>query len=138
MLEQTPSILVVSKVPTIIIGIDVALLSSLFLTKWISRSSEKRKPNQIIIFRDGVSESQFNQVLNKELDQVIKACKFLDEDWNPKFAQKNHHTKFFQQGSSDDVLPGTVIDNKVCNLKNNDFYLCVHAGPQGRPTIMFS
>ncbi|XP_020250268.1 protein argonaute 4B-like [Asparagus officinalis] len=62
-------------------------------------SSEKRKPDQIIIFRDGVSESQFNQVLNIELDQIIEACKFLDEQWCPKFlvmiAQKNHHTKFF-------------------------------------------
>ncbi|KAK7294175.1 hypothetical protein RJT34_17059 [Clitoria ternatea] len=31
-------------------------------------TSGKRKPDQIIIFRDGVSESQFNQVLNIELD----------------------------------------------------------------------
>ncbi|KAK8581489.1 hypothetical protein V6N12_071710 [Hibiscus sabdariffa] len=84
-------------------------------------SSGKRKPDQIIIFRDGVSESQFNQVLNKELDQVI---------------EKNHHTKFFQQGSPDNVQPGTVIDNKVCHPKNNDFYLCAHAGMIGttRPT----
>ncbi|XP_050285590.1 protein argonaute 4 isoform X2 [Quercus robur] len=103
-------------------------------------SSGKRKPDQIIIFRDGVSESQFNQVLNIELDQIIESCKFLDEKWNPKFvvivAQKNHHTKFFQPGSPDNVPPGTVIDNKVCHPRNNDFYLCAHAGMIGttRPT----
>ncbi|CAI9277601.1 unnamed protein product [Lactuca saligna] len=103
-------------------------------------SSAKRKPDQIIIFRDGVSESQFNQVLNIELDQIIEACKFLDDKWNPKFlviiAQKNHHTKFFQQGSPDNVQPGTVIDNKVCHPRNNDFYMCAHAGMIGttRPT----
>ncbi|KAL6979305.1 Protein argonaute-4 [Sarracenia purpurea var. burkii] len=103
-------------------------------------SSEKRKPDQIIIFRDGVSESQFNQVLNIELDQIIEACKFLDEKWSPKFvvivAQKNHHTKFFQPGSPDNVPPGTVIDNKVCHPRNNDFYMCAHAGMIGttRPT----
>ncbi|KAL3653292.1 Protein argonaute-4 [Castilleja foliolosa] len=103
-------------------------------------SSNKRKPDQIIIFRDGVSESQFNQVLNIELNQIIEACKFLDEKWAPKFvvivAQKNHHTKFFQSNSPDNVLPGTVIDNKVCHPKNNDFYMCAHAGMIGttRPT----
>ncbi|KAJ9537594.1 hypothetical protein OSB04_030327 [Centaurea solstitialis] len=103
-------------------------------------SSNKRKPDQIIIFRDGVSESQFSQVLNIELDQIIEACKFLDDKWCPKFlviiAQKNHHTKFFQPGSPDNVQPGTVIDNKVCHPRNNDFYMCAHAGMIGttRPT----
>ncbi|KAK4276076.1 hypothetical protein QN277_019065 [Acacia crassicarpa] len=29
--------------------------------------------------RDGVSESQFTQVLNIELSQIVEACKFLDE-----------------------------------------------------------
>ncbi|XP_020583523.1 protein argonaute 4B-like [Phalaenopsis equestris] len=104
-------------------------------------SSGKKKPDQIIIFRDGVSESQFNQVLNIELDKIIEACKFLDEQWCPKFtlmiAQKNHHTKFFQAGGSpDNVPPGTVVDNQVCHPKNYDFYMCSHAGMIGtsRPT----
>ncbi|KAJ8766806.1 hypothetical protein K2173_008360 [Erythroxylum novogranatense] len=191
--EYSPSIPLVSKVPTIILGMDVShgspgqsdipsiaavvssrqwplisryrasvrtqspkveMIDSLF--KQVSdkhddgiirellldfyTSSGKRKPDQIIIFRDGVSESQFNQVLNIELDQIIEACKFLDETWNPKFvlivAQKNHHTKFFQNGSPDNVPPGTVIDSKVCHPRNNDFYLCAHAGMIGttRPT----
>jgi eukaryotic translation initiation factor 2C len=34
-------------------------------------SSGKRKPDHVIIFRDGVSESQFTQVINIELDQII-------------------------------------------------------------------
>ncbi|KAG8045202.1 hypothetical protein GUJ93_ZPchr0008g12823 [Zizania palustris] len=99
-------------------------------------SSGKRKPDQIIIFRDGVSESQFTQVLNIELDQIIEACKHLDENWSPKFtlivAQKNHHTKFFVPGYNDgppnSVPPGTVVDNTVCHPKNYDFYMCAHAG----------
>ncbi|XP_009590319.2 protein argonaute 4A-like [Nicotiana tomentosiformis] len=103
-------------------------------------SSNKVKPEHIIIFRDGVSESQFNLVINIELDQIIEACNHLDENWFPKFtvvvAQKNHHTKFFQTNSPDNVLPGTVIDNAICHPKNNDFYMCAHAGPIGttRPT----
>ena len=42
-----------------------------------------------------------------------QACKFLDEQWSPKFtliiAQKNHHTKFFQPGSPDNVPPGEFL-----------------------------
>ncbi|KAG9458483.1 hypothetical protein H6P81_002991 [Aristolochia fimbriata] len=103
-------------------------------------SSAKRKPENIIVFRDGVSESQFNQVLNIELDQIIQACEFLDQKWSPKFtiiiAQKNHHTKFFQLNSPENVPPGTVIDTKVCHPRHYDFYMCSHAGMIGttRPT----
>ncbi|GJU06814.1 argonaute 4-like protein [Tanacetum coccineum] len=117
---------------------DEGIVKELLLDFYVS--SAKRKPDQIIIFRDGVSESQFNQVLNIELDQIMEACKFLDANWCPKFlvivAQKNHHTKFFQPGSPDNVPPGTVIDNKVCHPRNNDFYMCAHAGMIGttRPT----
>ncbi|KAL9373483.1 hypothetical protein Peur_033103 [Populus x canadensis] len=117
---------------------DCGIVRELLLDYY--KSSGQTKPAQIIIFRDGVSESQFNQVLNIELDQIIEACKFLDESWSPKFtvivAQKNHHTKFFQDGSPDNVPPGTVIDNAVCHPQSYDFYMCAHAGMIGttRPT----
>ncbi|KAI3794615.1 hypothetical protein L1987_37247 [Smallanthus sonchifolius] len=103
-------------------------------------STPKLKPHNIIIFRDGVSESQFNQVLNIELEQIMAACKFLDDSWEPKFmvivAQKTHHTKFFQTNSDYNVPPGTIVDNKVCHPKYNDFYLCAQNGSIGttRPT----
>ncbi|WCJ28670.1 Argonaute family protein [Euphorbia peplus] len=119
-------------------GEDVGIVRELLLDFY--RSSGQIKPAHIIIFRDGVSESQFNQVLNIELDQIIKACEFLDKSWSPKFtvivAQKNHHTKFFQAGSPDNVPPGTVIDNGICHPQINDFYMCAHAGMIGtsRPT----
>ncbi|XP_051145305.1 protein argonaute 4A-like [Andrographis paniculata] len=104
------------------------------------KSSNQQKPEQIIIFRDGVSETQFNQVLNIELEQIMKACKFLDETWDPKFmvvvAQKNHHTKLFQANSPHNVPPGTVVDTGICHPRLNDFYMCAHAGMIGtsRPT----
>ncbi|KAG8496474.1 hypothetical protein CXB51_009164 [Gossypium anomalum] len=90
-------------------------------------SSGKRKLDQIIIFRDGVSESQFNQVLIK-LSRLVSS---LTRSGTLKivgyYCTKNHHTKFFQQGSPDNVLHGTIIDNKVCHPKNNNFYLGTHA-----------
>uniref|UniRef100_A0A0D9ZGT2 Uncharacterized protein n=2 Tax=Oryza glumipatula TaxID=40148 RepID=A0A0D9ZGT2_9ORYZ len=191
-IEASPSIPLVSKTPTVILGMDVShgqpgqsdrpsiaavvssrqwpliskyrasvhtqspkleMMSSLFKPRGTEddglireslidfyTSSGKRKPDHVIVFRDGVSESQFTQVINIELDQIIEACKFLDEKWSPKFtvivAQKNHHTKFFQSGSPDNVPPGTVVDKQVCHPRNYDFYMCAHAGMIGttRPT----
>lgn len=69
-------------------------------------NNDGQRPEQIIIFRDGVSESQFNQALNEELAQIMEACKFFggkhfNGNWFPKFtlivAQKNHHTRFFSR-----------------------------------------
>ncbi|XP_057510346.1 protein argonaute 16-like [Actinidia eriantha] len=99
------------------------------------QTSNGRKPAQIIVFRDGVSESQFNQVLNWELDQMIKAFQHLDEVDVPKFtvvvAQKNHHTKLFQAGAPENVPAGTVVDTKIVHPRNYDFYLCAQAGMIG-------
>ncbi|CAA3005619.1 argonaute 4, partial [Olea europaea subsp. europaea] len=75
-----------------------------------------------------------------DIPSIAAACKFLDAQWIPKFtivvAQKNHHTKFFQTNAPDNVPPGTVIDSGICHRKNNDFYMCAHAGMIGttRPT----
>ncbi|KAH6782905.1 hypothetical protein C2S52_007864 [Perilla frutescens var. hirtella] len=114
---------------------DQGIFSEILLGFYLT--SGKRKPEQIIIF----SESQFDQVLNVELKQIIDACKFVDENWSPKFmlvvAQKRHHTRFFQSNSPyNNVPPGTVVDNGVCHPRNHDFYLCAHAGMTGttRPT----
>ncbi|PPR88437.1 hypothetical protein GOBAR_AA32254 [Gossypium barbadense] len=79
-------------------------------------SSGKRKPHQIIIFRDRVSESQFNQVLIK----LLRLASSLTRSGTLKI-----------MGSPNNVLHGTVIDNKVCHPKNNDFYLGTHAGMIG-------
>ncbi|XP_058220403.1 protein argonaute 16 [Rhododendron vialii] len=99
------------------------------------QTSNGRKPAQIIIFRDGVSESQFNQVLNIELDQMLKAYQHLGEAKVPKFtvivAQKNHHTKLFQSGAPENVPPGTVVDTNIVHPRNYDFYMCAQAGMIG-------
>ncbi|XP_057792714.1 protein argonaute 16 isoform X1 [Salvia miltiorrhiza] len=111
-------------------GQDDGIMRELLLDFY--QTSNGRKPTQIIVFRDGVSESQFTQVINIELDQMIKAYQHLGESAIPKFtvivAQKNHHTKLFQASAQDNVPCGTVVDTKIVHPRNYDFYMCSQAG----------
>ncbi|CAN1232704.1 Protein argonaute 16 [Linum perenne] len=113
-------------------GTDEGIMRELFIEFY---RSSAHKPKQIIIFRDGVSESQFNQVLNIELPQIVKAYHHLGEVDIPKFtvviAQKNHHTKLFKTEGTDNVPPGTVVDTTVVHPRNYDFYMCAHNGAIG-------
>ncbi|PPS18489.1 hypothetical protein GOBAR_AA02074 [Gossypium barbadense] len=137
-LGQTPSIPVVSMVPTIIRGMgalfgfpeqsDVPPIATMILSsKPVSDkvddgimkealldfyiSSGKRKLDQIIIFRDRVSESQFNQVLIK----LLRLASSLTRSGTLKIVVIVVRKTIipFQQGSPDNVLHGTFIDNKA-------------------------
>ncbi|KAK9153831.1 hypothetical protein Sjap_001311 [Stephania japonica] len=112
------------------------------------RRSTGQKPHRIIFYRDGVSEGQFSQVLLYEIDAIRKACASLEEGYLPPVTfvvvQKRHHTRLFPGDHRDrnltdksgNILPGTVIDTKICHPSEFDFYLCSHAGIKGtsRPT----
>ncbi|KAH1248480.1 Protein argonaute PNH1 [Glycine max] len=102
-----------------------------------------QKPLRIIFYRDGVSEGQFYQVLLHELDAIRKACASLEPSYQPPVTfvvvQKRHHTRLFSNNHDDrnstdksgNILPGTVVDSKICHPTEFDFYLCSHAGIQG-------
>ncbi|KAH1254294.1 Protein argonaute PNH1 [Glycine max] len=95
------------------------------------------------MIRDGVSEGQFYQVLLYELDAIRKACASLEPSYQPPVTfvvvQKRHHTRLFANNHDDrnstdksgNILPGTVVDSKICHPSEFDFYLCSHAGIQG-------
>ncbi|XP_039031694.1 protein argonaute PNH1-like isoform X3 [Hibiscus syriacus] len=95
------------------------------------------------MIRDGVSEGQFYQVLLYELDAIRKACASLEPTYQPPVTfivvQKRHHTRLFANNHNDrsstdksgNILPGTVVDSKICHPTEFDFYLCSHAGIQG-------
>ncbi|XP_020203105.1 protein argonaute 16 isoform X2 [Cajanus cajan] len=114
-------------------GSDDGIIRELLLDFY--QSSNGRKPTQFIVFRDGVSESQFKQVLDIEINQIIKAYQHLGETNVPKFtvivAQKNHHVKLFLANGPENVSPGTVVDTTITHPRNYDFYMCAHAGMIG-------
>ncbi|XP_027365824.1 protein argonaute 10-like isoform X1 [Abrus precatorius] len=107
------------------------------------RKATGQKPLRIIFYRDGVSEGQFYQVLLYELDAIRKACASLEPNYQPTVTfivvQKRHHTRLFANNHRDrnstdksgNILPGTVVDSKICHPTEFDFYLCSHAGIQG-------
>nr|AJL33594.1 argonaute 10-like protein [Petunia x hybrida] len=107
------------------------------------RKATGQKPQRIIFYRDGVSEGQFYQVLLFELDAIRKACASLEPNYQPPVTfivvQKRHHTRLFANNHKDrsstdrsgNILPGTVVDTKICHPTEFDFYLCSHAGIQG-------
>ncbi|XP_010933336.1 protein argonaute MEL1 [Elaeis guineensis] len=110
--------------------------------------SVRQKPERIIFYRDGVSEGQFAELLLYEMDAIRRACASLQDGYLPPVTfivvQKRHHTRLFPQvhgersstDRSGNILPGTVVDTKICHPTEFDFYLCSHAGIKGtsRPT----
>ncbi|XP_062027323.1 protein argonaute 1-like isoform X2 [Rosa rugosa] len=102
-----------------------------------------QKPQRIIFYRKSVSEGQFYQVLLYEFDAIRKACASLEPNYQPPVTfvvvQKSHRTRLFANNHGDsravdrsgNILPGTVVDSKICHPTEFDFYLCSHAGIQG-------
>jgi len=103
--------------------------------------STRQKPEKIIMYRDGVSEGQFQTVLQCELAAIQQACLSLEKDYKPGITfivvQKRHHAKFFAEfprdkvGKSGNIPAGTTVDQVICHPTEYDFYLCSHAGIQG-------
>lgn len=98
-------------------------------------------PKKIYVFRDGVSEGQFAQVMNSELVAIQRAYSRLEQNFKPEIlfllVQKRHHTRFFLgENNPQNVDPGTVVDTDIVHVRELDFYLVSHQAIKGtaRPT----
>ncbi|KAF9221719.1 Piwi-domain-containing protein [Gyrodon lividus] len=108
-------------------------------------------PERVLLYRDGVSESQYAQVRQYELPQMQMAFENFDSSdtpYRPKptivVCGKRHHTRFYPTKLEDaahdgNPLPGTVVDRGVTPVYEFDFFLQAHAGLKGttRPTHYF-
>jgi hypothetical protein len=126
-------------------GLEAMVLERLDL--WVKRN--KQLPTKIVIYRDGVSEGQYQRVLEEELPLVEKAFekKYGKKEKWPKIAiiivGKRHHTRFYPTCKEDaDYNPsrdkgswnpkaGTVVDRAITHKILREFYLQAHQGLQG-------
>ncbi|KAG0302521.1 hypothetical protein BGZ98_007426 [Dissophora globulifera] len=99
-----------------------------------------RKPERIVFYRDGVSEGQFKEVLETEVQAIKAACVSLDANYKPAITfivvQKRHHARFFPIKPQDgdrggNCKPGLVVDTNIVHPFEFDFYLQSHAGLLG-------
>ncbi|KAF2841797.1 Piwi-domain-containing protein [Patellaria atrata CBS 101060] len=114
------------------------------LRNW-QRKNSNALPNKVIVYRDGVSEGQYNLVLTHEYTALVSAFKIVygQENKHPKVSiivvGKRHHTRFYptrpqdSEGKSMNPKPGTVVDRGITGYadKSWDFFLQAHAGLQG-------
>jgi len=111
----------------------------------VYEKKNKALPSRIFVYRDGVSEGQFDTVLETELAQILGAFKKMStagrkEAYRPSVSiiicGKRHHARFFPTNSQNadrngNTRAGTVVDKGVTGVFDFDFYLQAHAGLQG-------
>ena len=90
------------------------------LLKKFFEGSKGRKPEKLIMFRDGVSEGQFLKVLANELVAMKAACRELEDGYEPSITylvvQKRHHTRFFPV-DDDKFNVYRLVNIRVVNIR---------------------
>lgn len=99
-------------------------------------------PKTIVLYRDGVSEGEYAQVENNEIQAIQAVLDDLERDTKHKarlifiVVGKRHHVRFFPKDRSDadrsgNLHPGLVIDSEVVHSTYVDFYLQSQGGLKG-------
>ncbi|CAJ0573833.1 unnamed protein product, partial [Mesorhabditis spiculigera] len=107
-----------------------------------------KKPKHIVIYRDGVSETEFKHTFYEEQKAYNNALARLNMEGPDKptltyiVTSKRHHTRFFPAPGAKDLLrsgnfrPGLLIEDDVVSSEYFDFYITAQNGALGtsRPT----
>ncbi|KAL4957388.1 ribonuclease H-like domain-containing protein [Aspergillus filifer] len=123
---------------------DLESMLKAHLRRW-AKNHKGAYPENLIVYRDGVSEGEYALVIDKELPLLRSACKAMypATDTAKKLPRisiiivgKRHHTRFYptrQQDADNSKNPfnGTVVDRGVTEARNWDFFLQAHTALQG-------
>ncbi|EPS33372.1 hypothetical protein PDE_08334 [Penicillium oxalicum 114-2] len=109
------------------------------LRRW--RTDNGSLPENILIYRDGVSEGQYEMVVTSELQQVREACRAIyGASSTPRISiivgGKRHNTRFFATKAGDldrtsNCPNGTVVDRGITRPIYWEFFLQAQAPLQG-------
>jgi eukaryotic translation initiation factor 2C len=108
------------------------------LQLWKKKNSSL--PERILVYRDGVSEGQYDLVLKNEYPAILDACKKMNFLARPKISivicGKRHHTRFFPTKEEDgdqngNPKNGTVVDRGVIREREWGFFLQAHHALKG-------
>ncbi|KAI3335386.1 RNA interference and gene silencing protein [Ustulina deusta] len=124
----------------------VADLDAMFKSRLLLwRERNKILPENILVYRDGVSEGQYGIVLDKELPALRTACQAVCSAPDIKAGKpritiiivgKRHNTRFYPTKKEEadrggNPMNGTVVDRGVTEARNWDFFLQAHAAIRG-------
>lgn len=136
----------------IIKDVTMRMILKPLLMEWADTVGQgKYVPQYIYYFRDGVSESEYVEVLNKEvpcLRKILGDCQAMvtkrpdDNIWRGKIlvviANKRHHLRVWPNpkdpkaaDKNGNPVPGTLIDRDVTSPHGYDFLLYSHTALQG-------
>lgn len=124
---------------------DLTSMLKTALDNWRNLGKHASLPENILVYRDGVSEGQYQTVYDEEIPRLRKA---FAEKYPADLTKKNlprltviivgkrHHTRFYPSQAKDmdrggNCKPGTVVDRGVTEEGMWDFYLQSHAVIQG-------
>lgn len=108
------------------------------LKLWQERNSSL--PENVILYRDGVSEGQYDHVLKMEVNSQIRTA--FDETYGPGRSPKlsvivvgkRHGTRFYPTNpknmdpKTSNCLPGTVVERGITDAHQWDFFFLAHKG----------
>ncbi|KAK1122113.1 hypothetical protein K0M31_009951 [Melipona bicolor] len=89
----------------------------------------KRYPDRIIIYRDGVGDGQLEVVLKYEIKQLLVSFKTVQENYEPTLTvivvQKRINTRIFERSDTGvrNPPPGTIVDSYITKSDIYDFFL---------------
>ncbi|KAK7751964.1 hypothetical protein SLS62_006107 [Diatrype stigma] len=125
--------------------LDRATLRRKFTTRLkLWEDKNKMLPENIVVYRDGVSEGQYKEVLDTEVSAIKDAfAEVYEEKRRPPpgllfiVTVKRHQTRFFTaqttpKGPNGNPRPGLAVDNGITVSRQWDFYLQPHAAIKGK------